>query len=243
MRIDIIGRGKVGRALEEAFLGAGLSETRLVESRSLDGLRRDAGFWVIAVADNAIREVALHLHDIVSEEEGPVPVVAHTSGATPMEILSMFARYGVFYPLQTFSPGVKVDFQKVPLLVDGSDESVRKMLADLGAKVSRRVMYCSDRQRVRLHLAAVFACNFTNEMLAIASSILAGAALPEDILNPLIEQTLSKALSKGAANVRTGPAIRGDFPTIERHLSLLEPDSAPKKIYEAVTEAILNARE
>lgn len=237
-KVDIVGLGKVGKILLDFFCGLDGVSAQGVSSRTLEGVRDDADFIFLTVSDDAIQEVARRLGR-------PSAILLHVSGTKPLTAISEFAdRTGVFYPFQSFSPGVEVDLQNVSYLINSADSSVTEQMKDLLSRMGAKRYYeCTDEQRKLLHLAGVFAGNFTNEMIAIGQQILTAGDLPTSLLEALVRQTVEKALCKGASAVRTGPASRGDMQTISAQQALIaERFSEIGKIYESITQHIINSR-
>jgi predicted short-subunit dehydrogenase-like oxidoreductase (DUF2520 family) len=193
-----------------------------------------AGWVLIAVRDDSIADVAAQMAPHI-----PDALVTHTSGATPGGILSEFyQRYGVFYPLQTFSMERTPVWSKIPFCIDAAVEADVLFLRKTAKTIGNLVYRVSDEQRARLHVAAVFANNFANHCFAIAEKILSDYDLPFEMLHPLMEETLNKALMASPAAMQTGPAIRGDRETIERHLHLLRDDPAQAALYLQLSKSI-----
>ncbi len=225
-KIVIIGCGNVGSALAEAIRQSSTLELAGVLCRGFTEIP-EADLYLIAVPDAAVEAVATKLP--------PGCAVAHTAGSVSVETLTGFDRRGVLYPLQTFTKGRPVDFHSVPLLV----ESTFPKLFDVAAALSNRVIHADSTQRVQAHLAAVFACNFTNHLYAIAADILTEKNLSFDLLTPLITETAAKAVASGdPRSVQTGPAIRHDTPTLDRHRSMLT--GLPRELYDLFTNDIQN---
>ncbi len=201
-------------------------------TNSLDFSDSAANIFLIAVPDAAIEQV-------VAQAKFPAnAVVAHTSGSIPLEALSKIGpNCGVFYPLQTFTKGKPVDFTKVPILLEGN-ELVYNKLWRLALGMSPRITFVSSWQRQQLHLAAVFACNFTNHLLGISHHILDLANLDLKLLRPLIEETMNKALQNPPFGVQTGPAVRGDKNVINRHLHMLQQHPNYQEIYDVLSASI-----
>jgi len=189
----------------------------------------------LTVADRAIEPVASRL--IVSEKTA----VVHTSGSQPIERLQgVQSKYiGVFYPLQTFSQTKKVTFEDIPILVESPSKPVRRILTEVASALSKKMLVVNAERRMMIHLAAVFACNFTNHMFKIATEILAGSNLGLDFLRPLIAETLNKSLEIGPGQAQTGPARRGDLEVLDRHMAYLgEGDYAD--LYRIISQQILD---
>lgn len=245
--VVIIGSGNVATVLGTALKQAGLSiscvysrnpdhadelGTKLQApfTNSIGRIPSDADLYIVAIKDEAIETVSAQLN--VSG------LIVHTSGGTPLSALSVHKRAGVFYMLQTFSKHTQPDFKQIPFLIEAMQAGDENLLLDLAKKIGHTVMPATSEQRQHLHVAAVFANNFTNHLLALARQITTQHQLPFSLLNPLILQTISNALEKDPASVQTGPAIRHDENTIQRHLSLLEEQPELKKIYRLITESI-----
>lgn len=201
---------------------------------SLNMRDTDAELILIAVPDAALAEVAAQMQ---------VPagaVVAHTSGSQPLAVLQGIpgARSGVFYPLQTFSKSKPVEFKTVPILLEATDSDALRALKHVAGSISEQVYEVSSDKRKQLHLAAVFACNFTNHLLGISRELLQRADLPDTLLQPLIQETINKALQHPPFDVQTGPAIRHDQNVIAEHLKLLQEQPLYQQVYQLITQSI-----
>ena len=156
-----------------------------------------------------------------------------------MEILKKYStNHGVFYPLQTFSKNKSLLFEGIPLLVEGSSPGVEKSLLELGEKISGNVHLVHSQGRRTLHLAAVFACNFSNYLYSVASDLLKEQGLSFDLLKPLIRETAMKLESQSPAEAQTGPAARGDMNIIARHLEMLSGKPQLEEIYKILSQEI-----
>lgn len=234
--IVICGTGNVGYHLHHALIRIGLAPI-LINSRTLDQLPKSAQIIIIAVIDSAIPEVARRLAEKLPGFRG---VVAHTAGSIPAEVLEKwFHNFGVFYPLQTFTKDMATpDFHNIPLLIEGSSEGVVLSLEELAQQISDVVMHVSSEIRKQIHLASVFACNFSNAMYCIAEEILAEADIPFELLRPLIRQSAEKALLHSPSLCQTGPAKRWDREVMASHLSKLESNATLSAIYSNISKFI-----
>lgn len=252
MNAVIIGSGNVAEAFARALPEAGMTVVQIfarnaVRGRMLAGLAgcgwtdkpselAAAELYIAAVSDRAIGEVLQPL----SLPDGSVAV--HVSGAQPLSVIpEKFARRGVVYPLQTFTAGRRVDFAEIPLFLEASDGETLSMLHEFASGLSKNIFDMDSAHRARLHLTGVFACNFVNAMYGAANRIAAEAGVPFGILTPMIEETARKAVESGnPESVQTGPAIRHDRVTMERHCELLASagDAELLTIYETVSKYI-----
>jgi len=203
---------------------------------SLDFSTSSSRIFIVATPDDAIQEVAMN---IVLPDDA---TLVHCSGSQPLSILQFAAaaHTGVLYPLQTFSQLKRVDFKTIPIFVESSTAESEKALMTLARAVSDKVRRITSEERKALHIAAVFASNFPNHMLAIAKSILQANRLDYDLLKPLIEETVNKSLSIGPENAQTGPAMRGDLEVLDRHMEFLQDDEKVSEIYRVISQHIVD---
>ena len=191
-----------------------------------------AELYIICVKDDVIA-------DIVKKIKFNNALAVHTSGSIDMNVFKGHTNnYGVFYPLQTFSKNKKTDISFVPICVEANDNTNKKIVMQLAKTISDRVIYLDSQQRKTVHLAAVFACNFTNHMYSIAEKIVKEKNIPFNILVPLIQETAHKIVSHSPAKMQTGPAIRNDKKVIKQHLKMLKEKKEFKKIYQLLSDAI-----
>ncbi len=246
--IVIIGAGKVGRALCARLSELGLplaaiyNRSPLPDFRlsakvtsALEDLPPDADLYLLSVSDDAIEPVARSLRQVLPSEA----VVAHTSGATPLEAMTAhFPKGGIFYPLQSFADGCRPDWPQIPICLSANDARTLALLRPLAERVGGPVHVLDDAARRRLHVAAVFANNFTNYCYHVAAVLLAERNLPFDMLIPLIRETANRLSEAPPARLQTGPAIRGDHQTIRRHLDELEDHPDWQDLYRRLSRLI-----
>ncbi|WP_201986231.1 Rossmann-like and DUF2520 domain-containing protein [Hymenobacter rubidus] len=193
-----------------------------------------ADIYLLAVPDSAVAPL------LAATNWPPSALVAHLAGALPLSVFNgrPTVRGGVFYPLQTFSPGRAIDWRTVPLCIEASDLAAETTLLNLAASLSQHVLRLDSAQRLKLHVAAVFANNFTNHLLGIANALLAEAGLPAALLAPLVRETVDKALANPPFSVQTGPAVRRDAPTLVAHEAALAEHPAWQALYAQLTASI-----
>lgn len=199
---------------------------------SLDQISTSAGFCIIAVNDRSIPDVLENLPPL------SIPLI-HTSGSTPLDIFSeKFPLNGVLYPLQSIHSANLVPPKEVPFLLEAGSAEVMNLLEKLASHLSGQWMHANSGLRMQAHIAAVFASNFTNHMLALASDLMISNGLDREILLPLIRETMMRSFSTHPAKVQTGPAVRNDRSTIEKHLSMLSSLPHFQKMYTFVSDSI-----
>lgn len=251
MHIILIGAGRIAWHLGKRLKGKGLPVAQVINrsggraqalaqslgaewSDQWSDVMPDADWIILAVRDDAIESVAAELAQYT-----PNALVTHTSGATPGAVLKpYFDRYGVFYPLQSFSVERMPVWSKIPFCVDAALPEDVLLLKKVAKTIGNLVYQVNDAQRAVLHVAAVFANNFANHCFTLAEKILDEADLPFEMLHPLMEETLAKALQESPAKMQTGPAVRGDEETIQRHLSLLSQHPEWQSLYADLTRSI-----
>lgn len=198
---------------------------------SLAELIVGADVYIFSVKDAALPEILPQLPALNG-------IWVHTSGSTPMAIFDTYTqKYGVFYPLQTFSKEKKVDFSVVPICLEASDDQSYQILKDIANGLSRNVVSLDSDKRKYLHLSAVFVCNFVNRLYDIGAEIMQSQGLPFELLLPLIDETARKVHSLSPYDAQTGPAVRFDENIINTHLSLLNDDKL-REIYQLLSNDI-----
>ena len=214
-------------------------QKRLYEADRLetpDFLRHRPDVVIMAVKDDAIEHATGEA--MVSRDT----LLVHTSGSRGLSALGYAStpRQGVFYPLQTFSKSRSIEFQEVPILVEATERSDEQLLMTLGRTLAHQVVKVASADRAKLHVAAVFACNFTNHLLTLSQKIMRAERLDFALLKPLIAETLSKSLEIGPDQSQTGPAVRGDVETLERHMQYLHRSPDLADIYQKLSQHILD---
>ncbi|MGB1293879.1 MAG: Rossmann-like and DUF2520 domain-containing protein [Flavobacteriales bacterium] len=200
---------------------------------SLNKLNLNIDAFIICVPDEHIAEISHALPKNV--------VHIHTSGNTNLNVLRS-DKCGVFYPLQTFSKTKEMSFYGVHLLLEANNEMVMTLMQDWGLNLKTQLHFVNSEERKRMHVAAVFACNFSNLMVNFAEDILSEFNLDSKLLLPLIQETTRKLETMSAHSAQTGPAIRRDQKTISDHLNVLNQmeDSNLSDIYTRLTKEIQN---
>lgn len=192
----------------------------------------DADVYIIAVRDDAIADVIT-----ATPDNGALWV--HTSGSKPIGLFEhKRSRYGVLWPMQSFSREVVVPLDEVYFFAEGNDDASLRDIMKLGAMLSHHVTAANSEQRLQLHVASVFCCNFANHLWTLAAEVLDCAGLPFEAMLPLIRTTVAKLDHLTPAQSQTGPAVRHDRQVIERHLSMLDGDK--RDIYRVITDSIMN---
>ncbi|HMQ47184.1 MAG TPA: DUF2520 domain-containing protein [Saprospiraceae bacterium] len=251
--VTLIGAGNVAWHLGGRLRACGLPVTQVfsrseqharalalhVQAQAIDQLEHLSEskdqLFIIAVSDNAIAEIAAHSSKFLSKGA----FVVHTSGATPSSVLApFFPSSGVFYPLQTFSKNSALTFDGLPICVYSPDKKRESSLFDLAMLLSANARRTTDKERARLHLAAIFVNNFCNYLYHIADDLLKEKELPFELLLPLMEGTLAKLKNSRPIDVQTGPARRGDTQTIRTHLEALEQTDY-RMLYELLSHQIM----
>lgn len=249
MEIVIIGSGNVATVIGRKLKAAGHSILQILSRNASKAsalayewdtesanyvslLNKNADIYIIAVSDNAIAEV-------VKELQLPGKIVVHTAAAVPKEVLKGVSKhYGVFYPLQSLRKEM-TDLPDIPMYYDGSDPATKSKLHQLAESISSLpAVIASDEQRVKLHVAAVIVSNFVNYLYALAEDYCKKEGIDFRQLQPLIEETALRIKTVSPKQVQTGPAIRHDKETIQKHLELIKDHPQLKNLYVLITESI-----
>ncbi|MDR1098093.1 MAG: DUF2520 domain-containing protein [Tannerella sp.] len=198
---------------------------------NIEEISKNADIYLFSVKDDA-------LPGLIRKIPANKGLWIHTAGSIPMEIFEKHAeRYGVIYPMQTLSKTRKTKFYKTPLFIEGNTPASEKEIRQIAGTVSENVCVMTSEKRKYLHLAAVFACNFSNYMYSIATQLLEEQNIDQHVLQPLIDETANKLHTMSPDRAQTGPAIRQDRTVMEQHLALLK-DPEMREIYELISTNI-----
>jgi predicted short-subunit dehydrogenase-like oxidoreductase (DUF2520 family) len=245
IKIIILGAGNVGTHLFRNLNSSKKTEVVQWYNRSLDSIKKykkevavtnqikdlkEADVYLLALSDDVIPEMAKQLKDLKG-------IIAHTAGSVPMSILNESNNYGVFYPLQTFSKNRDTDFKNIPICLEASNEGSYQTLFKLASTLGNNINKINSEQRLRLHTAAVFVNNFTNHLYQLGNTICKEHNISFSLLQPLIKETAAKIESMTPKDAQTGPALRKDNITLQKHqVQLSNPDI--KNLYLYLTESI-----
>ena len=201
----------------------------------LDQMVRDADIYLVSVKDSAMESLLPQVARL-----NPDALFLHTAGSVDMDVWKGLARrYGVVYPLQTLSKARPVDFRNVPCLVEANNDADLKLLLSIDKQLTGKELQADSEMRRTLHLAAVFACNFTNHMYAICDYLFKkDGRIPFSVVLPLIDETARKVHQLTPDEAQTGPARRYDENIINKHLDMLKDEPELAKIYELVSRDI-----
>ena len=225
----IVGRDRERTQVLADSVGAG-ALTAMV------GLSPEPAIYFLAVSDDAIPAVA----DALGQQaESLTGHIVHGAGSVPSDALhGASLPAGVFYPVQSFVPNRPVDWATIPLCLTAEAPATAAVLETLAQRMQGPVQWVSDEQRQVLHLAAVWANNFPTFCLAVAAERLEKSGLPFDLLRPLVAETADRAAHAHPKTLQTGPAVRGDQATMQRHEDQLSDDSDLVFLYDALSQAI-----
>ena len=243
--VVIIGTGNVARHLFHVFHASDQIEVKQVFGRNTKALSyfndrvdivqnfedlQDADIYVLAVSDDAI--------GMVSEQIAyNKALIVHTSGSTPIDILPAQCRRAIFYPLQTLSMELQVDFKDVPICIEAENENDYQLLESMASAINSKSYRVDSQQRLHLHTAAVFVNNFTNHLYHVGYTLCEKQGLSKDILKPLILETVRKIDHMTPFEAQTGPAKRGDQITLKKQINSLDQPYY-MGIYESISKSI-----
>lgn len=253
MKVVIIGSGNVASVMSALVQKAGHQILQIV-SRNVDHARALANTYkvegiglnepVFAAADIYI--VALS-DDALSSVEKIIALkgkfVVHTAGSVSKDVLkNVSSTYGVLYPLQTLSI-LTQEIPDIPFLIEGNTKESLHQLSEFAKTLSNRVIPATETERLHYHVAAVFAGNFTNHLYAIAENFCDKEKIDFKNLLPLINEVTAQANHNSPRNLQTGPAMREDIFTLNKHLQTLTPHPDLKYLYLKLSESILKLYE
>lgn len=251
MKVTLIGAGNLATQLGKSLKKAGVIISQ-VYSRTEDSartlgelleaewltdikaLRDEADIYIFSVKDSVLCELISE----VCKSRGD-KLFLHTAGSMPMSCFEGKAlHYGVFYPMQTFSKTKDVDFERIPVFIESNSVETEDVIRSLANKLTQRVIRLSSADRKYLHLAAVWACNFTNYCYTVASDILGEHGIPFDVMLPLINETTEKIQKISPKEAQTGPAVRGDRNVMSKQLELMNGKEDLQELYKMLSKGI-----
>ena len=251
MKVTLIGAGNLATQLGKSLKKAGVIISQ-VYSRTEDSartlgelleaewltdikaLRDEADIYIFSVKDSVLCELISE----VCKGRGN-KLFLHTAGSMPMSCFEGKAlHYGVFYPMQTFSKTKDVDFERIPVFIEGNSIETEDVIRSLANKLTQRVIRLSSADRKYLHLAAVWACNFTNYCYTVASDILGEHGIPFDVMLPLINETTEKIQKISPKEAQTGPAVREDRNVMSKQLELMNGKEDLQELYKMLSKGI-----
>ena len=205
-----------------------------VPTDDLETITNDADLYIIALKDSVLNEVIGKICPNRSEK-----LFVHTAGSMPIDVFrGRTERYGVLYPMQTFSKKRIIDFRNIPVFVEANSISTMQTIIGVAQSVSDNVQELSSADRRYLHLAAVWACNYVNHCYDLAAEVLQKVGLPFDVMLPLTDETARKVHELSPREAQTGPAIRYDENIIEAQMQLMNDNPKAQKIYELMAKSI-----
>ncbi len=193
---------------------------------------QDADVCFLAVADDALEEVA-------SKLSFKHTVLVHMAGAQRLDIIKAGAEdFAVLWPIYSVLRNNLPRHRDIPCAWEVSSVRAKRFALEMAHCVSDILFEADFEKRQWLHLSAVMTNNFINHLLSINEKICQENDLPANALQPLIDQTFERVKNHSPLTTQTGPAIRNDLNTIEKHLELLAKKPQLKKVYKAMTDSI-----
>ena len=250
MNISIIGSGNVATVLAKLISN---SEHKIIHvfSRTLENAaelanlygasysdyngtpKADTDLYIIATADQSFEQLLPYFK--VNNR-----LIVHTAGSISKDILhNVSQNYGVLYPLQTLHKNT-TNLPEIPLLIDANTEANISILKTFALSISNNVSLVKDQERFILHAAAVIVSNFTNYLYGIAEDFCIKEKADFNLLKPLITETAKRVVLHSPKEVQTGPAIRKDIQTLDKHLRLLNKYPKLRTTYMRLTDGIMN---
>jgi predicted short-subunit dehydrogenase-like oxidoreductase (DUF2520 family) len=248
-RITLVGAGNVAWHLGKALTEKGYVISRVLDrtASSSKKLAQELNSEFAGVPEDGIADTDACLICISDDAIAPVInllkpgscLLLHTAGSVPLDVFKDKAvNYGVLYPLQTFTRGRALDYSRIPFLTEANNSENLRLINQLASSVSQSVTEADSTRRLYIHLAAIFASNFSNHMYALAEKIAGEYNMSFELFKPLIAETTAKALDISPLAAQTGPAARGNLRVIEKHLELLKDDPRLQEMYRMISKSI-----
>jgi predicted short-subunit dehydrogenase-like oxidoreductase (DUF2520 family) len=200
---------------------------------SINSIEKNADLLIVALKDDVIKS-------FIREIGGMKGPIVHTAGAIPMdEISGQNLLYGVLYPLQSLRKEIE-NLPQFTILMDGNSEASKKLIHEFACTIAETVLEVNDTTRLKYHLAATIVNNFTNQLFVLTESFCEKENISFAELQPLMEETVVRLRTESPSHLQTGPAIRNDIVTLEKHRQLLLSYPTLLEFYEKFTREIQN---
>jgi predicted short-subunit dehydrogenase-like oxidoreductase (DUF2520 family) len=244
-KIYVVGYGNLGKHLSEYFLEnnvnfGGIFTDQNISISGIDIYRKSAINQTLKAGDVLfVTTKDDEISSVIHQVENPDVVKIYCSGSVSLESLNTISNCGVWYPLYSFSGNMSIDWQKVPVFIEYSNDYVFELLSNICGQLNKPFQVLDSNQRKQLHLAAVFANNFVNACIIGANEVIKGnESLRFDYLLPIIKQTIDKISVGNPIDSQTGPAKRNDESTMSEHLNMLSNSTSEQELYAAISKYI-----
>lgn len=198
----------------------------------INQLTHDADVYLFAVSDDVILNFAKTI-------KRPNKLIIHTAGSIQLSELALISENSAcIWPLYSIQKNNLPDSNTVPLIINASNETSLQQVIQLANAISSNHFFLNEKQKSMAHLAAVFANNFTNHLYTLSEDLLHHEKIPFELILPLIEYTTQKLHQTPPHQNQTGPAIRHDEVTMQKHLDLLQNDEQMSAIYKLLSNSI-----
>ena len=250
MKVVMVGSGNVATVLARLITKNGHQLVQVI-SRNLDHAKQLAEQHVAAYTDfDGVPDATADIFILATSDASLTEnfahfktgnrLVVHTAGSVPKDVLQKISNtYGVLYPLQSLRKEL-TDLPPIPFLIDGSNKVTLDTLEQFAKTFSDNVQQANDEQRLKLHTAAVIVSNFTNHLYSIAEKFCASEQVDFNMLKPLIYETAHRLEKYSPGDVQTGPAVRKDIATLDKHLRILSAHPKLRTTYMRLTDNIMN---
>lgn len=225
----------LGRDLNTAYELAGKVNASAIDK--LSELNSSSEFYLLCVNDDAIVELTQELIDYLPSDKN----IIHFSGMQGVDAIdSYFKGRGVLWPLQSLNEGVEIHWEEIPFFVE-SNQEIQNLLFEFCSFLRLRTHVVQSNDKKWIHIAAVFANNFSNFNLVVASEILKSINIPFDVMETILTTTMQQAFQLGPEQTQTGPAVRHDTEVIKKQLLLLnEKFRQYEEIYRIMSQQIIH---
>jgi len=251
MKVLIIGAGNVATVLGRLIKAAGHDIVQVI-SRNVSSAKiladelncpytndfitidKTAGVYIVAMSDAALNG----LHEEIKLQN---QLIVHTAGAVSKDVLkNVSTQYGVLYPMQSMIKEEHYNPSQIPILIEGNTDATTITIEAFAKSIFPNVTVLKEEDRQKLHVAAVVVNNFPNYLYSLAHDFCEKEQVDFDLLFPLIDSLTKRLHYQHPANMQTGPAVRKDTATLDRHLRLLYNYPKLKSIYMKITDSIMN---
>lgn len=253
--IVIIGSGNLASHIIDVFLDSNIriiqvySRSNRIELKKkydkeieiidkIEDINTTANIYFTIVKDDAIPLIVKQWPFKLKSNQ----TIVHCSGSVSIDVFnSISINNAVFWPIQSIRENAVVHWKETPICISANNVSTLNTIKHLAMIISDRVEVVTEEQRIKLHLTAVILNNFSNHLFHLADQFLELNNLKLDLFIPILQETVDKLKVNKPIDLQTGPAVRNDISTLNKHIKLLEDNKDLQHIYKVLSESIIKS--
>ncbi len=198
---------------------------------SLIEINTTADFYFLCVPDDEIKKVSKKIQHLTG-------TIVHHSGSKPIDEINTPLSKAVIYPFLSINIATDLNKKDTTIFYQSNNNSTDFLLKQLLQSYKFNSVSTTDKNREKLHLAAVLVNNFTNHLYLQAQNLVGNDVISNELLVRLAEQSIDNFRKNKTKINQSGPARRNDKSTMKNHLDLINKNKELAKIYLSLSQSI-----